>query len=318
MRLQGFVLLLIVFWSSRSVAQVNDTIRFVAYAKVTHPPIAEMSGIVPSGRYPGTYWVLNDSGNEPYIFAIDSAGHAIMPPWMDDYYVDDSIAGKQPYPGVKIDLAANNDWEEITRDGDDLYIMDLGNNGNARRDLGIYVVTEPNPRAIDRTRIAKWIPVAYDDQLAYPPANWQYDCEAAFVYQHKIYVITKHRANGQYDKPDVSGNLYRLDEMRAEQTNVLRKIGGKLDFGGWVCGAAMSPDEKTLAVLCNYPTASVWLFEAPKSGDNFFASRARRFIFKGGKQAEAICFRNNDTIIITNEQREMFEIGVSAFHDVTR
>jgi hypothetical protein len=275
-----------------------------------------MSGIVPSSSYPGIYWVLNDSGDEPRIFAIDRTGKAVMPSWMDRYYVNDSLSGKLPYPGVAVDLAANQDWEEITRDDGDLYIMDVGNNGNARRDLGIYIIKEPNPFATERTRTQKWIPVAYPDQLAYPGANWQFDCEAAFFYRHKLYLITKHRADAKFNKPDISANLYRLDEMHTDRVNMLTKVDAKADLGGWVTGAAISPDSKRLAVLCNYPVESVWLFDTPADGDKFLSSSARRFIYKGGKQAEAICFSGNDLLLITNEQREIFEVPVSAFTDV--
>lgn len=308
------VLYISLAFAASAIAQSQDTVTLAPYATTGHPPLTEMSGIVPSVRYPGAYWVMNDSGDEPRIFAIDKSGKTIMPSWLSKhYFVDDSLLGKQPYPGLQIGLASNIDWEEIAIDGDDLYIADVGNNGNARRDLGIYAVTEPNPHTIDRARIAKWIPIAYPDQTGYPGERWQFDCEAVFVYNHKLYFITKNRLSGEIGKPDVSASLYRLDEMRTDRVNILTKIEEKTDLGGWVTGAALSPDGKTLAVLCNAPAQSVWLFDTPTSGDKFFSSNARRLVFKGTKQSEAVCFTSNEILLITNEQREMFEVRIEAF-----
>ena len=39
--------------------------------------IPEASGIVKSRRYPGIYWVHNDSGNPPLIFAIRGDGRIV-------------------------------------------------------------------------------------------------------------------------------------------------------------------------------------------------------------------------------------------------
>jgi hypothetical protein len=287
--------------------------------QVTHPPIAEMSGIVKSVRYPHVFWVQNDSGDEARIFAIRPDGSTIMPSWLGgDFYTGTvPVEGKKLYPGIQIAVAANSDWEDIAIDGDTLYLADTGNNGNARRDLGLYVVAEPNPEATFQTRPLKWLPIAYPDQAEFPgTTRWEFDCEAIFVYKNKPYLITKHRAPNKIDTPAVSANLYRLDSQYTDKVNKLTKVDGIADLGGWVTSAKLSPDGKTLAVLCESPVSSVWLFETPRSGDTFFSSRARRLIFTGGKQCEAICFDGNDTLVIANEQRDVFRVSVSDFTSV--
>src|SRR5687768_4376256 len=106
MRSRLFFLFFLLFCCTTGVfaQSPRDTVRLLPYARVKHPPIAEMSGITTSARYGNTYWVLNDSGDEPRIFAIDSAGKLIMPPWLSkEYYADDSLPNKKPYPGIKID-----------------------------------------------------------------------------------------------------------------------------------------------------------------------------------------------------------------------
>jgi hypothetical protein len=278
-----------------------------------------MSGIVKSRRYPGVFWVHNDSGDEPRLFAVRADGSAVMPPWLSgEYFVGTPpVEGKKEFPGVRVDMAANADWEDIAVDGDTLYIADVGNNGNARRDLGVYVLTEPNPEAADRARALKWLPVAYPDQNGFPGDRWHFDCEAVFVFRHKLYFLTKHRAPGKIDMPETGSNLYRLDTAHTDRVNMLTKVDGHLDLGGWVTGADLSPDGKTLAVLCHWPVQSVWLFEA-RSGDRFLSGRARRLVFTDARQCEAVAFDDNENLLVTNEQRDIFRLPVRDFPPAAR
>ena len=47
------------------------------------------------------------------------------------------------WPGVQLGAAAHIDYEDIAVEDSVPYPGDIGNNGNARRDLGIYVLREP-------------------------------------------------------------------------------------------------------------------------------------------------------------------------------
>jgi hypothetical protein len=218
-----------------------------------------MSGIVKSVHYPNVFWVHNDSGDEPRLFPIRADGSAIMPSWLgrEFYTGPQPVEGKKPYPGVRIDVAANSDWEDIAIDRNTLYIADTGNNGNARRDLGIYVVAEPNPEATFQTRSLKWLPIAYPDQSEFPGmARWQFDCEAMFVFKGKPYLVTKHHAPGKLEDAEAGANIYRLDTSHTDKVNVLAKVDGASDLGGWVTSAKLSPDGKSLAILCESPVSS--------------------------------------------------------------
>ena len=181
-----------------AAAPAGMPVRLEPVARVMHLPIAEQSGIVMSNTYPGVFWVHNDSGDSARLFALTADGHVIMPAWLSDEFIPDAASGavgnKQPYLGLVIEGASNIDWEDIALDGDTLYVADTGNNGNARRDLGVYVLPEPNPRATDRQRVLKFLPVAYPDQKTFPGEQWHYDCEALFVFHGKLYFVTKHRA----------------------------------------------------------------------------------------------------------------------------
>lgn len=285
------------------------------FAQIAHPPIDETSGMVKSRRFSDVYWVHNDSGDVARVFGLRGDATLIVPEYLrKDYRADHEKSDLAPYGGVTIEGASNIDWEDITILGDDLVLADMGNNGNGRRDLGVYLVREPNPLAVDRARAYRWIPIAYPDQTEFPGTKrWEFDCEAVFAFRGKLWFLTKHRANGNILLPATGTNLYRLDGLRSDRVNVLTKTDGKTDLGGWVTGADVSPDGRTLAVLCHLPVASVWLFDLPRSGDRLLSGRARRLPIKGVRQAEAIAWESNDWIRVANEQRDVYRLAVRDF-----
>ena len=264
--------------------------------RVAHPAIDEMSGIVKSGRYRDVYWVQNDSGDKPRFFAIDAQGRFIGPP-----------NGQ----GITVIGAENRDWEDIARDGSTLYLPDVGNNGNERKNLGVYAVREPDPRTATEVRPFAFYPIAYPDQTAFPPQGLRpFDCEAVFALRGKLYFITKHRLNALI--PASSASLYRMDTRFTDRPNVLTKLDGHANLGGWVTGADVSPDGKTIAVLTQAPEQSVWLFDARAKGDRFLSQgKPRRIVFSGAKQCEAVAFADNRTLLVTNEQRDIYRLNVA-------
>jgi len=87
--------------------------------------LPEASGIVKSRRHPGIFWVHNDSGNPPVLFAIRRDGTIV----------------REFRLGVP-----NIDWEDIAADDEGhLYVGDIGNNGNLLAIRAIYRVDEPDP-----------------------------------------------------------------------------------------------------------------------------------------------------------------------------
>lgn len=291
----------------------QEALELKPHANVRHKPIDEMSGIARSNTYEGIYWVHNDSGDRARIFPIRLDGSIVFAPFVSRR--DSSDRPEDPtvfYEGIQIEGAVNIDWEDIAIEGDTLYIADMGNNGNARRDLAVYVVKEPNPEATLQAHALKRIPIAYPDQKAFPGDVWHFDCEAVFVFNGKLYFITKHRAPRQLAVPETSANLYRLDTMHTDRVNFLTKADSHPDLGGWVTAASLSPDGRTLAVLCQAPQQSIWLFERPARGDRFFSQgKARRIPIRDGKQCEAIEWVDATRLVITNEQRELFLVSVA-------
>ncbi len=273
---------------------------------VVHGPLQEISGIVKSQSYPDTYWVHNDSGDAPGLFSITGKGDVIHPGFVRNKHIGEGDSEKH-WQGVPVHLAANQDWEDIATHAGNIYIADVGNNGNARRDLGVYIVREPNPKAITNVRTLKYYPVEYPDQKSFPAEQWHFDSESMFVVDGVIYFVTKHRQPGKISQWEQGAKLYRLDTYKTEEVNTLTLVG-EHDEVAVATGADVSPDGNYLAILC-YTT--IWLFEKPEQGDNWLTSKSHRLNldFKQTGQVEAIAWQDDDQLIFTNEPGQLFTIS---------
>ena len=280
-----------------------------AATQVEFEPLGEISGIV---RNPldSAFWVHNDSGDEPRLFALDSSGRVRIPDNLaGEYHAEQPQPGRQPWPGVQIGNATNRDWEDVTSDGANLYIADLGNNNNARRNLGIYVVPWESLNGTAVASASRFIPVHYPEQTGFPPLERHFDSESLFFADGSLYVITKHREPVPNQQMQAGANLYRLDSQSESASNALTLIDHHPDLTA-ATAAELSPDGQTLAVL-SY--TAIWLFKRPASGDAWLSAPSRRLSLNidAARQAEAIAWLDEETLIVTNEQRDWFEVPVA-------
>lgn len=268
----------------------------LAFARVLEPvaridfaPLNESSGLVPATLQEGVFFTHNDSGDEARLFAIDRQGHVIQPEWAEDYR------------GIRLPSAVNVDWEDITRDlSGNLLVADTGNNANQRRDLCIYVVPEPLVRQAVQTRpLAVW-QFHYPDQLAFPPGNLNYDCEAVFWADNALHLLTKHRS-------DTNTRLFRLVPDPARLSTPATLLG-EFPIGGQVTAADASLDGLQLAVL-TYDALHLFVRQAP--GQDWFTGKHRQLAIEAG-QCEAVCFDRQD-LLLTNEQGHLFRVPLAEF-----
>ena len=222
-------------------------------------PLSEVSGMVKSRSYTNTYWVVNDSGNGNRLFAVNNEGNNIIPTFSRfSFYGEDAEEGKEQWEGFRVLYAENIDWETMTVDDNYLYVGDVGNNFNNRRDLKVYLLSEIDPTASTQSAVIKMLPVRYPDQTEFPSiVSPHFDSEAMFIADGALYFITKHRnGRGGYE---AGAKLYRLDTDFTEQGNELTLVETHSDLLA-VTGAELSPDDQTLAVV-SYE--ALWLFGRP-------------------------------------------------------
>lgn len=277
------------------------------------PGLGESSGLVRSRRFEGVFWSHNDSGDEARLFALDSTGASIRPPW------------SQREDGLRVLECANHDWEDLALDGEgNLILADVGNNSNARRDLCLYVVPEPDPRRVEAARPLARILVAWPDQSEFPAPDMNRDCEAVFFAGGAVHLLTKHRS-------DRGTRLYRLDPP-AEEAQASRRpwheafapnrvhaltflgeaeVGGlDVEVPGLVTAADADPDGGRL-VLLTY--TGLFLVENPPEGPgrptgNLLGGRWSWLPIAAG-QCEAVAL-DGGRVWITNEQRGLFRVDL--------
>lgn len=117
----------------------------------------------------------NDSGNEPILYFLNLKGKEIH--------------------SVIVENAVNRDWEDITTDGKGtLFIGDIGNNKNDRKDLCIYKINNKDILTKETVKAEK-ISFSYPDQKAYPPdkKNLNFDSESIAYSNDSLYIYTKCR-----------------------------------------------------------------------------------------------------------------------------
>lgn len=268
-----------------SDAPPPDALLLPVVAKLGPGAGKEISGIVRSRRDPAVFWTLNDSGDEPRIYPVKADG-TVVP------------AERYPEtPGTLVGGAINGDWEDIALDASGrVVVADFGNNSNARADLTLYLVEEPEPTE-GRTTYTSKILFRYPDQKARPAprTDFNFDAEAIYTVGDEIHVLTKHRS-------DTFTKHYRLDARAPGVVNVLTYVG-KFDIEGQATAADASDDGLKLAVLTY---THVWLFERRSLEESFFDGRVSRRAYRlddAGNDTEALCFEDAGTLLLADEAR---------------
>ena len=240
--------------------------------------IRETSGLV---YYQNKYLIThNDGGNKNDIFILNLKGEIIKK--------------------IEVLNAKNKDWEDLTQDDEGrLYIGDFGNNLNKREKCQIYIL--PNG-FVDKKKVkAEKITFWYEDQKDFPPKKKEmnYDCEAFFWKDNKLYLLTKCRT-----KPYTGiSKIYVIPAVPGKhKAKYLGKI--KLCGASWRFCSITSADynlkTNTLAIL----TYSK-LYIVENLGDTKFWNRKYKvFSLPALKQREAICFKNKNTLYMSDEKKK--------------
>ncbi len=208
MKLRYFLFLFTSFLSSQEVIREIGELPKEVY---------ESSGLI---FYNGGVVTLNDSGNSPQLFEIDTL----------------SLKIKRT---ITISNANNIDWEDIDQDEQFIYIGDFGNNLGTRQDLVIYRISKDEFNQSD-TVSAESIFFSYEDQSSFEnvgSSDW--DSEALFVLDDQLVILTKQwQSNGTvaYAIPKVPGS------HRAKKLDVYAN-------SGLITGANYNPQTKELMAV---------------------------------------------------------------------
>jgi hypothetical protein len=184
--------------------------------------IPEASGIVKSRRYPEIFWVHNDSGNPPLLFAIRRDGRIVR-----EFRVE----------------VPNIDWEDIAIDDQGhLYLGDIGNNFGLLPIRVIYRLDEPDPAGKEDRPLRPSAAAFY----AFP-AKEQFDAEGLVYDRGNAMLVAKY----------LDGREAGLFTVSLENPSPLlkpghpRSIGLLPGFTEAATGAALSDNRDLLAVCAS-------------------------------------------------------------------
>lgn len=135
-------------------------------------PLVETSALI---KHKCSFLTINDSGNKEEIYVFKNNGEIKH--------------------STVISNATNVDWEAMAYDGETyLYIGDIGNNANKRKDLVIYKVKMEDVIKNDSVEAEKII-FNYPEQKQFPPLAPQlyYDAEGLIIKDNQLIIFTKNR-----------------------------------------------------------------------------------------------------------------------------
>jgi len=202
--------------------------------------LVENSAAAMSMTQPGILFTINDSGNDPLLFALDTLGRD---------------------RGVwRVANANNVDWEAASvgpcRAGEGaagwcVYIGDVGDNEAHHRSRKIYRVVEPRakePRTVQRESIEA-------DRLTFEYPNGPQDVEAMYVARNADVILIAKRPRVDAARKPLPALVYRIPanaweekgRVVAELVDSLPIAPGSAPFRV-ITDAALSPDAKHLAV----------------------------------------------------------------------
>jgi hypothetical protein len=232
--------------------------------RLEHPPIREASGIVASRRHPGVFWVHNDSGNPPALFAVKKDGTLLR-----------EYAVKMP----------NIDWEDIAIDDDgNLYLGEIGNNGNRLPIRAVFGLAEPDPGQTPGAEGPLAVSVA--SYYRFPP-DARFDAEGMYIDRGRAVLVAKAHDGREAE-------LFAVP--LAPPAPLIRpalpeRIGSLPGFNEPATGAALAPDGIHLAV-CSYDVTRIYRRDR-RDADRWSLLGAVRFEADG---IEAITWEGDDLI----------------------
>jgi hypothetical protein len=257
--------------------------------------ITESSGLVLAG---GKCWTQNDSDNSPTIFSIDTLTGNIL-------------------QIIHLEGVTHIDWEEVTTDGQRIFVGDFGNNvaGN-RTDLTVYAfqmtdIKSTGDDTLTASEIQKTV-FAYPDQIDFLPQpvnSTIFDCEAFFWKNNRLHLFTK-------DWKNKFTAHYSLDFT----TGICEKLETFPFASGLITGATLSADGQRIALLgydlSNY-TSFMWLLWDFPDDQHFFSGNKRKISLGSVAtfgQTEGITFStaNLATGFLSNEQINQGPISIPA------
>jgi len=250
--------------------------------------VNESSGLAESTRRDGLFWTHNDSGDGPFLYAFDSAGHVLAL--------------------VRIEGADSYDYEDMASyelDGEHwLIVGDFGDNARRRPSCSLYIVHEPN--AIGDANRAARRSVSNKITIRYEYQGGARNCESVGVdtERREIVIVSKTR------RGPCHAYVTSLPEQSPGRTLTLEPVA-ELDLPT-TSAMDISPDGRR-ALVCTYGEAYEFVRAEGQTWGEAFQAEPRRIELPRRMKGEGLTYgRDGKTIYLTSEGAPMPLLEVEA------
>ena len=202
---------------------------------ITSEDIVESSGVAASRCTSDVLWTHNDSGNGPFIFAINPKGEVLAT--------------------FKVKDVKNKDWEDIAAFEDAagecyIYIGDIGDNDEKAPSHEVYRIREPVVGSgTPGSSIKQPLEMTIKDTVRFSYPDTPQNAETLMVHPvtGSIYVATKHESGPSFVYK-IQPSFGSPDVQKAEKVG---QISVPAVPNGLLTGGDISPDGRH-AMLCDY------------------------------------------------------------------
>ncbi len=210
-------------------------------------------------------WSIEDSNNDNIIYGLNRQGSIIK--------------------SIKITNAKNRDWEDLTSDNNgNLYIGDFGNNNKKHKRFFIYKIS--NLSSTNNQTTAEVI------SFKLPKGMKSKNFEAFFLWEDYFYLFSKDPKKTTVIKVPNRIGLH------------IAKFVSNYNLKGkhtQITSSDISKNGKKIALLNHDKVIIISNF----TFDNIFSGTINYLNFDHDSQKEGICFKNNNTVIITDEYNHL-------------
>ena len=221
----------------------------------------------------GQFITHNDSGGDPKLYYLDKNG---------------KIVKERKIEGVK-----NHDWEDLTKDDKFIYVADMGNNYDTRKNLSIIKIP------IDFNNYLKPDIIEFDypeqDDFRYKQLS-QFDAEALISIDDFLVIFTKNRKTKKTD-------IYTLPKLAGSYN--AKKIGS-LDTNSIITGGDYDQKNELLILTSTISFDEYYILKI----ENFSLKNKKDYEIEmyeipiGKTQVEAVKIIDSNTFWITSEDEK--------------
>ena len=216
---------------------------------------------------------LNDSGNQPLLYYLNESGELI---------IERNISQLQ-----------NNDWEDLTVDDEYIYIADIGNNFDTRKNLRI--IKAPLDSTDNSFEIINFY---YPEQEDFSfKQNSKYDAEGIISVKNKLLIFTKNRAK----------KITEIYKLPKNPGNYKAELIGEINIESIVTGADYNKKLKLL-VLTSTKDFNEYYIHKIKNFNILKLKNLKAETYEipiGKTQVESIKIIDKNTFWITSEAEFM-------------